>query len=320
MLDYKIKLIAKKDIGISDIKLKIPMQEEAAQYILGLGFKGRKRNKSITWKWDVKKHQEGVWLGTVNKGLQYVLRDENYERPLNTNFYQDKPLTLPYSWYKENKGGIRIVSENGYANVENYSGSRIIHIGDTLHFNVRFLITPFKLIDIVEHFTTRFVHKYVSVDSVVKLNGSVVNVHHANEINPYINYPFYNTEMQKAYIEEAHEKNIKIKLYNTIRELTYKSHELFALKSLGDEILNDGPGGGHSWLQEHLKSNYYSAWHATRVNDAAILNKGSSRWTNYYIEGINWLAKNQKIDGLYLDDIAFSRATVKRIASRAFVN
>ncbi|MCK5276988.1 MAG: hypothetical protein KAK04_00595, partial [Cyclobacteriaceae bacterium] len=315
MLDYKIKLIAKKDIGISDIKLKIPMQEEAAQYILGLGFKGGKRKKSIAWKWDVKKHQEGVWLGTVNKGLQYVLRDENYERPLNTNFYQDKPLNLPYSWYNDNKGGIRIVSENGYANVENYSGSRIIHIGDTLHFNVRFLITPFKLIDIVEHFTTRFVHKYVSVDSVVKLNGSVVNVHHANEINPYINYPFYNTEMQKAYIEEAHEKNIKIKLYNTIRELTYKSHELFALKSLGDEILNDGPGGGHSWLQEHLKSNYYSAWHATRVNDAAILNKGSSRWTNYYIEGINWLAKNQKIDGLYLDDIAFSRATVKRIAS-----
>ena len=87
------------------------------------------------------------------------------------------------------------------------------------------------------------------------------------------------------------------------------------LKVLGDEILNDGKGGGHSWLQEHFKSNYHSAWHATRVNDASILNKGTSRWTNYYIEGINWLAKNNEIDGLYLDDIAFSRTTVKRIAS-----
>jgi hypothetical protein len=140
-------------------------------------------------------------------------------------------------------------------------------------------------------------------------------VHHANEINPYINYPFYNIEKQKAYIEEAHHKGIKVKLYNTIRELSYRSYELFALKSLGDEILNDGRGGGHSWLQEHFKSHYYAAWHATSVNDAAILNKGNSRWTNYYIEGINWLAKNQKIDGLYLDDIAFSRATVKRIAA-----
>ena len=97
--------------------------------------------------------------------------------------------------------------------------------------------------------------------------------------------------------------------------MTYKAHELFALKSLGTEIFNDGKGGGHSWLQEHLKKNYHSAWHAVSVNDASILNKGTSRWTNYYIEGINWLAKNNKIDGLYLDDIAFSRSTVKRIAS-----
>lgn len=187
--------------------------------------------------------------------------------------------------------------------------------GETLNFNIRFLITPFKTIDTKEHFNTRFVHKYVPVDSVIKFNGTIVNVHHANEINPYINYPFYNMEKQKAYIKEAHSKGVRVKLYNTIRELSYKAHELFALKSLGDEILNDGKGGGHSWLQEHFKSHYHSAWHATEVNDAAILNKGTSRWTNYYIEGINWLAKNNKIDGLYLDDIAFSRATIKRIAS-----
>ncbi len=158
-------------------------------------------------------------------------------------------------------------------------------------------------------------HKYVPVDSVVAWKGTIINVHHANEINPYINYPFFNTELQKAYINEAHSKGIKVKLYNTIRELTYKAHELFAFRSLGYEILNDGEGGGHSWLQEHLRTHYHSAWHATSVNDAAILNKGNSRWTNYYIEGVNWLAEQQQIDGLYLDDIAFSRSTVKRLAN-----
>ncbi len=315
MLDYKINIIANKDVNIKDIKLQIPMEKEAAKYILGLGLKGGKFNENITWKWDVTKHQEGAWLGNINKGIQYVLRDETYERPLNTNFYQAKPLNLPNSWYNNKKGGINITSENGIVNIENYSGERSMKEGETLNFNIRFLITPFKTIDTKEHFETRFVHKYVPVDSVIKFNGTIVNVHHANEINPYINYPFYNIEKQKAYIEEAHGKGIRVKLYNTIRELSYKAHELFALKSLGDEILNDGKGGGHSWLQEHFKSNYHSAWHATEVNDAAILNKGTSRWTNYYIEGINWLAKNNKIDGLYLDDIAFSRATVKRIAN-----
>jgi len=313
MIDYKVKLIVRKDTEIKDAILQIPLHEEAAEYMLGLGFKGGKRQENISWKWDVKNHHEGAWLGAINKGLQYVLRDENYERPLNTNFYQQKPLNLPSSWYNEGKGGINIKPGKGYVAVENYSGGRILHADDTLNFNIRFLITPFKPVNTKDHFNTRFVHKYVPVDSVVKWRGTIVNVHHANEINPYINYPFYNTEKQKAYIDEAHSKGIKVKLYNTIRELTYKSYELFALKSLGDEVLNDGDGGGHSWLQEHFKSNYHAAWHATSVNDAAVLNKGNSRWTNYYIEGINWLAKNQKIDGLYLDDIAFSRATVKRI-------
>ena len=315
MLDYNIQVIAKNDVDIEDIKLQIPMDKDATKYMLGLGRKGGAFKDNITWKWDITKHHEGAWLGNINKGIQYVLRDETYERPLNTNFYQAKPLNLPNSWYNNKKGGINITSENGIVNIENYSGNRSMLKGDTLNFNIRFLITPFKLIDTKEHFTTRFVHKYVPVDSVISLNGTIVNVHHANEINPYINYPFYNIEKQKAYIDEAHKKGIRVKLYNTIRELSYKAHELFALKSLGDEILNDGKGGGHSWLQEHFKSNYHSAWHATRVNDASILNKGTSRWTNYYIEGINWLAKNNAIDGLYLDDIAFSRTTVKRIAS-----
>jgi hypothetical protein len=159
------------------------------------------------------------------------------------------------------------------------------------------------------------VHQYTPVDSVRAWGGTVVNIHHANEINPYINYPFFNLEQQGAYIDEAHEKGIKVKLYNTIRELTYKAHELFAMRSLGDEILNDGEGGGHSWMQEHLQGDYHSAWHAARTDDAAMLNKGTSRWTNYYIEGINWLAENQQIDGLYLDDIAFSRETVKRLVT-----
>jgi len=291
------------------------MKPEAAEYVLGLGFKGRKRPELIKWNWDVTKHHEGVWLGSINKGLQYVLRDENYERPLNTNFYRQKALKAPPSWFNDGKGGIRIREIDDYVSVENYSGSRRLKAGDTLHFNVRFLITPFKLIDTKVHFNTRFVHKYVPVDSVVAWNGTIVNVHHANEINPYINYPFYNLDLQSEYIEEAHSKGIKVKLYNTIRELTYKSYELYALRSLDDEILNDGSGGGHSWLQEHLRNNYHSAWHATSVNDAAILNKGNSRWTNYYIEGVNWLADKQEIDGLYLDDIAFSRNTVKRLAN-----
>ena len=38
-----------------------------------------------------------------------------------------------------------------------------------------------------------------------------------------------------------------------------------------------------------------------------------NRWHNYYVEGMNWLVKNTGIDGIYLDDVAFDRVTMKRI-------
>jgi hypothetical protein len=315
MLDYRLELVARRDVDLIDVELPIAMKADAARYMLGLGRRGGLRPDRLDWKWNVEHHQEGLWLGNIHKGLQYVLRDRNYERPLNTNFYLAKPLNMPLSWHNGGQGGIQVQSTADAVIARNYSGSRHMRQGDRLHFNVRFLITPFKPLDTRSHFNTRFVHKYVPVEKVREWGGTVVNIHHANDINPYINYPFYNLNQQKIYIDQAHALGLKVKLYYTIRELTYKAYELFALRSLGDEILNAGDGGGHSWLQEHLGDRYHSAWHAWRVDDAAVLNKGTSRWTNYYVEGLNWLARHQQIDGLYLDDIAFSRETVKRMVS-----
>lgn len=315
MIEVQLALVARRDVAVDDLRLTIPYAPEAATWMLGLGRRGGRTPESVDWKWNVENHQEGAWLGGINRGLQYVLRDPGYVRPLNTNFYRNQPLRLPDAWVNGGRGGIRIRRGDNAVEAVNYSGPRSLAAGDTLHFTVRFLVTPFRALDTRSHFATRFVHQYVPVDTVKAWGGTVVNIHHANAINPYINYPFYALEEQKAYIDEAHVKGVKVKLYNTIRELTYRAHELFALRSLGDEILNGGEGGGHPWLQEHLGSDYHSAWHAYTVDDAAILDKGTSRWTNYYVEGLKWLAEYQQIDGLYLDDIAFSRETVKRIVN-----
>ena len=104
-----------------------------------------------------------------------------------------------------------------------------------------------------------------------------------------------------------------MKIYYTVRELSNRAAELFALRSLGDEILSKGPGGGFSWLQEHLVSDYIAAWFVPELKDAAVINTGVSRWHNYYVEGLNWLVKNVGIDGLYIDDVAFDRTTMKRV-------
>jgi hypothetical protein len=89
------------------------------------------------------------------------------------------------------------------------------------------------------------------------------------------------------------------------------------LRSLGDEVLADGRGGGYMWLREHLGDHYHTQWF-TPINgyeacDAALLTSGESRWYNYYIEGLRWLIKNTDIDGLYLDDVAYGRDMLKRM-------
>jgi hypothetical protein len=117
----------------------------------------------------------------------------------------------------------------------------------------------------------------------------------------------------KAYIDEAHKKGLKVKIYNTVRELSNRAYELFPLRSLGHEVFSPGPGGGFAWLQEHLEDDYIAAWFVPEIQDAAIINSGMSRWHNYYVEGINWLVRHVGIDGLYLDDVAFDRTTMKRV-------
>jgi hypothetical protein len=311
---YTVKVTALNDIDFKDIVMHIPFQKDKADYLMGLGQKGGLRPEKINWKWEVAtKNQDGAWIGAVNAGLQYSLRDEKYIRPLNTNFYLQKPLLLPSSWGNEGKGGIDIGIKGSSMLANNYSGPRSMKKGDTLYYNFTLLITPFHPINTDFQWSTRFFHKYDNLDSIKATGATVVNIHHATPINPYINYPFIEYKKMKAYIDEAHSKGLKVKIYNTVRELSNKAYEIHALRSLGHEIYSPGKGGGFSWLQEHLGNDYIAAWFVPEIKDAAVVNSGMSRWHNYYVEGMNWLTKNVGIDGIYLDDVAFDRVTMKRI-------
>jgi tetratricopeptide (TPR) repeat protein len=314
-MEFVVRLGATKPTSVDDVRLEIPVAADVARYLMGLGFKGGARPETFEWTWDVaKNNQDSAWIGDVNAGLQFTLRDDTYVRPLNTNFYTMKPLVPPASWVNGGKGGCRLgVKDAATYLVSCYSGARTIEPGAPLRFDFRLLLTPFKPIDPKAQFTTRFFHAFKPPADVLATGANVVNVHHANPINPYINYPFFRPAEMKAYIDEAHRLGQRVKIYYTVRELANRAPELFALRSLGEEIFSPGPGGGFSWLQEHLGSNYIAAWFVPELKDAAVVNSGVSRWHNFYVEGLDWLARNIGIDGLYIDDVAFDRLTMKRV-------
>ena len=310
---YKVTLVAREDASVEDVALRTHLASGVGRYMMGLGEKGGYCPNDLRWKWDVEKNQDAVWVGDVNAGIQIRLYDNKYERPLNTNFYHQKPLHMPVSWCNAGNGGIDIHNAADGTRINAYSGKRSVKKGDRLYYYFNLALTPFRPIDTDKQWRERYHHNYEFLDGIQKRGANVINIHHANAINPFINYPFLRTKEMKAYIDGAHARDMKVKIYNTVRELSNSCVEMFALRSLGNEIFSEGPGGGFSWLQEHLDQNYIGAWFVPGLKDAAIVNSGISRWHNYYLEGLDWLMKNVGIDGLYIDDQAFDRMTMKRI-------
>lgn len=310
---YKVTLVAREDASVEDVALRTHLASGVGRYMMGLGEKGGYCPNDLRWKWDVEKNQDAVWVGDVNAGIQIRLYDNKYERPLNTNFYHQKPLHMPVSWCNAGNGGIDIHNAADGTRINAYSGKRSVKKGDRLYYYFNLALTPFRPIDTDKQWRERYHHNYEFLDGIQKRGANVINIHHANAINPFINYPFLRTKEMKAYIDGAHARDMKVKIYNTVRELSNSCVEMFALRSLGNEIFSEGPGGGFSWLQEHLDQNYIGAWFVPGLKDAAIVNSGISRWHNYYLEGLDWLMKNVGIDGLYIDNLAFDRMTMKRI-------
>lgn len=314
-LNFAIDVTAKRATTVQDFRLSIPMRKEAATYMMGMGRKGGYRPDTWEWHWDKSRHQDSLWLGNVNAGLQCKLKGPNYSWPLVNIHYKRKPLDIPDAWNNDGKGGCRVLEDGDAVLISAYSGPRNVAEGETLQFNAGLLITPVKPINYAEHWKTRYYHAFEPVENAAEAGATVINIHHANEINPYINYPFLRLDRLAAYAKQAHECGMKMKIYYTLREISNHMAELWAIRSLGTEVFADGPGGGYSWLQEHLRSGYIPAWQHFFPDgdvDASIVTQGLSRWHNYYLEGLRFLIASADIDGLYLDDIGFDREVMQR--------
>ena len=313
-INYKIHLRAIKDVALNDIRLEIPVNSEIAQYMMGMDLPGTTVPQNHKAKW--KGPHDSFWIGNTHAGLWCELRGGTYNGPL-LNLYHPSP---PESWYNNDNGGFRIERTNSETKAVVFSGKRELGIGDSLDFEWSLLITPVKKINYKSQFTDRYYHNGgnpMPSDSDLTCGVKVVNLHHANNYNPHINYPFIAVDSMKWFVNQLHKKGQKVKIYYTIRELTNYTTEIWALRSLGNEILGKGSGGGYPWLREHLIDGYRPQWYQyfpDKSADASIVNApGDSRWYNYYIEGLAWLIRNVDIDGLYLDDVSYDRRTVKRI-------
>jgi len=316
-IEYRVELSSDATILLDDIVLKIPMDRNVAKYAMGMHLQGGLRPDQYSWKWNADRNQDNIWIGDVNAGLQLQLKGANYERPLVNIHYHHRKIKLPDSWHNDGNGGCAFQEEGSSLVLAAYTGRRLIRADEKVTFIFSFLITPFKPINTDAQWSERYYHSHPAhplpdVDSMVASGANVINIHQATYLNPFINYPFYQVAELKRIVEQAHAKKALLKIYYTVREMSNHISEMYALRSLDDEIFADGPGQGDAWLQEHLYDHYIPAWYDLSVRDAAIITSGMSRLHNYYLEGLDWLSKQTAIDGLYLDDVAYDRTVMKR--------
>ncbi|MFG2502772.1 glycoside hydrolase domain-containing protein [Streptomyces sp. NPDC048441] len=297
-----------------DVTLDVPVREEVARYAMGLGLTGRACPAAYDWNWDTPtRNQDAFWLGDPAAGLQLSLRDEHYARPLNTNYYREKPLRTPHSWAGDGAGGVRLRTADDVRGLTAFSGPLALRAGESRCFEFRLLLTPFKPLEPGRQLSERYFHAYAPPAEIAEYGANVANLHHATPPNPYINDPLLGADGLRSYTQEAHRLGIRVKVYDTVRELTRHTPELPVLAALGGEIFSPGPGGGHAWLREHLGGDYVPGWVAPDVGDVAVVTSGDSRWHNSYVCGIERLRRVVGVDGLYLDDVAYDRTTMKRV-------
>lgn len=340
-VNYRYTLTPKKEIEVKDIRLEILVKKEVGTYFLGMGLPGQETPQQYDGKWDAPEKAvnnfgvsiptskgtqwlwpfDSFWIGNAHAGVQCEFRGSTYSGPL-LNLYRP---AYPESWFNGGKGGFSVRQQDNGIKTVAYSGERTLKAGQPITFDFAMIITPVKKLNPASQFTDRYYHnggKPVPTEDDVKAGVKVINIHHANEYNPFINYPFLTVDKMKNFTKEWHEKGCKVKLYYTLRELTNATTELWAIRSLGHEILRGGNGGGFPWCREHMGGDYTPQWYqhfdhmdATGIAaDAALLTaEGDSRWYNYYIEGLAWMVRNLDIDGIYLDDVTFDRRILKRM-------
>jgi hypothetical protein len=306
-LSFVTRLSAVRSFKTGNLRLEIPLRPEIATYFMGIGLPACHTPTNYTWRWTGP--YNSFWLGNAHAGLHVKLLGSTYEGPMQ-NLYHPKP---PPSWFNDGKGGVTITNgPKGEVLVRVFTGPFELKAGAERAFDFSLLLTPVKPLDPATHFRERYWHSTHDIPGDV----NVINVHHATTPNPFINYPFLAVDKLGEFCHTNQAAGRKVKIYYTVRELTTHLPELWALRSLGDEALAGGPGGGFPWLREHLGTSYTTAWYNVAeggVVDAAVLTSGASRWYNFYVEGINWLARNVPIDGLYLDDVAYDRTILKRV-------
>lgn len=276
------------------------------------------------------RESQSVWIGDYNAGLAISIAGPGR------------------GWLDAEKGRFLQTRSSRVCRIVLDTGRLRMQAGDPVTIDFALYVTPFKPLP-VEHWDWRYYHegygRDLELQKGIDAGAKVFTQHQGSPGNPYISYLFPLAQRLGEMAEQVHKRGGLFKAYNTLRELSTRANEIWALRSLGHEILTEGaaklgfeslsqlpleyqlrdivnePFTGQLWMCEHLVDDYHARWHSrikspdgTMITeDSSVQISGSSRWSNFYIESLRWLMEHAGVDGLYLDGVTFDRESFLRV-------
>lgn len=321
----RITVTALKDCDLDDAEFAYDLRDGFDGLTMGLGLQGMTTPDAFDFTWTPEKHHNILWTGGINGGLRCKWMGEDFVEPIRAIYYRHRKLRMSRSFANPDENGnirgtISLRRGNG-TRIAAHSGEFSLKKGEVRIYDSDFLMSPFKPLDMHSRMTTRYYHDGTPDPKAVAETGAThINLHHATEYHPYINYPFLTMDRLKPYVDEAHSLGLGVKLYYTVREQSDKTCEMNAFLTLGTEIFPEPDGDQSSVLYNgEMLDNFRKIFGETKIPawptqyDYSVVTEGDGRICNYYAEGIRYLCEKLDIDGIYIDDSAFDRKTLSRV-------
>ena len=243
------------------IELVVPSDPANARFFVGLGKRGGFLKQDQTWRRDGLNGNSGAWVGSTHGGLRVYLKGADAMWQAGDPFDAGKSPPAPESWSNGGQGGATLHKNGTFVA---FTGERVLAPHRQLHLNFSVLVSPTRPLNLTAQFRERWRQTggAVNYTELAQAGVTVVNIHQGNVLNPWINYPFRTNALLKSAADACHALGMRFSVYNTVRELSNRCHELHAMLMLNDtqRMIVDGVGGGADWLQEHLRQDYLAAW------------------------------------------------------------
>ena len=314
-VDYKVTLSAERNVALSDVRLEIPLRRSPRPLHDGPRLQGRAPAGELR-----------LGLGPEEEpGRPLARRRQRRDAGLAPGrellaAAQHQFLPVQAAQHAavvvERRAGRGLSSGQraGSSRSRPSTGPTAVLAGETPHFDFTLLITPFKPLDPAAHFRERYYHAFKPLDEVAATGANVINVHHANAINPYINYPFLRAPRDEGLHRRRPPPRLQGQdLLHRPRALQPRARALRPAQPGRRDLLARAraaaiPGSRSTWGATTSPPGSSPSSRTRRSSTAACragtttTSKGSTGWR-----------KNVGIDGLYLDDVAFDRTIMKRV-------